>query len=88
MNDTVAGSLWGYLYDPMDRLVSADELNGLSQAYKYNSIGNLMQVYDSSNYVNYTYGSGAGPHAVTSTFVSDYFYASFNVTSSCLGVVP
>jgi len=90
MNDSVNGSFWDYRYDPLDRLVNASEKGGLFQNYSYNSIGNILQVFDGLNYVNYTYGTGAGPHAVSSTYSFNltYYYDPYNVTSTCSGVSP
>ena len=58
----------GYLfqYDDLDRLIAAREDDGYNFTYEYDSIGNLMKVDDSTHLIEYFYGVGAGPHAVTS----------------------
>jgi len=71
--------------------IEASEKNGLFQNYTYNSIGNILRVFDGVNTLNYSYGAGAGPHAVSSTFGYSnisYGYESYSVTSSCTGVSP
>lgn len=66
-SDGMQGTSEGFEYDVLNRLISAQVTNssGVQPAvtYAYNALGNLTSKSDTGTY---TYGQGAGPHAVTS----------------------
>jgi len=53
-----------FLYDGLNRLTSSQVVGEAAQTLTYNSLGNITYKSDVGTY---TYGSNAGPHAVTST---------------------
>ncbi len=57
-----------YAYDGLDRLTSAENTGSspYSRSFTYSPIGNLLSATEDDLTVNYRYGVGAGPHAVTS----------------------
>jgi RHS repeat-associated protein len=86
MNDYAASSLWGYGYDPLDRLVSANESGGISQSFSYNSIGNILSHNNGSVNFSYSYGVGAGAHAVSSVHYNASYanvYSPPNISITC-----
>jgi len=66
IKDDVASETQSFTYDALDRILTASVSGGYSREYDYNSIGNIISVNSSGTVTNYTYGSGAGPHALTS----------------------
>jgi RHS repeat-associated protein len=88
MYDYVNGSLWGYGYDLLNRLISVSENGVVNQSFQYSSLGNLVLVNNGSAYTNYSYGVSAGPHAVTSYSSASYYFNPGNITASCSGVSP
>ena len=64
--DAISGNTQSYVYDDLDRLVEAQNVpaaDGSTRnlAYQYDPIGNLLK----KGPLSLTYGSNAGPHAVT-----------------------
>ncbi len=57
-----------YGYDDLDRLTSAENTGSspYSRSFTYSPIGNLLSATEDDLTINYLYGVGAGPHAVTS----------------------
>lgn len=62
--DTNKSLTENFLYDGLNRLTSSQVVGETAQTLTYNSLGNITYKSDVGTY---TYGSNAGPHAVTST---------------------
>ncbi|HEX04304.1 MAG TPA: hypothetical protein ENH10_03990 [Bacteroidetes bacterium] len=62
IGNSLRGSTEYFGYDELHRLTSAYETDGYNLTYEYNPIGNLLNIRDDV----LDYGSGAGPHALTS----------------------
>ena len=62
--DGVAADTEHFTYDDLDRLIGAGD-SGYAFTYRYNAIGNMLEVNEDGFLVQYGYGEGAGPHAVT-----------------------
>ena len=62
--DGIVGRTETFGYDDLDRLTSAGD-SGYSETYQYNAIGNMLQSTHNGAASGYSYGSNAGPHAVT-----------------------
>lgn len=71
-----------FTYDGLNRLSTATENAHFDYTFGYNSIGNILWVNESLGSVStkYTYGDGAGPHALS-------FVKNESITT-CTGVSP
>jgi YD repeat-containing protein len=62
--DGVSGKTENFGYDDLDRLTGAGD-GSYNLQYQYNAIGNMLSQIKDSKTTLFTYGSNAGPHAVT-----------------------
>jgi len=60
-----------FTYDSLNRLAKASVNGGQTLTMSYDELGNLTSKSDVGNY---TYGNGAGPHAVTQAGTVSYTY--------------
>lgn len=67
VTDAVDSKTQTFTYDDLDRLATASETSGYNYAFEYDAIGNITEFTNGSNTIDYTYGSNAGPHAMTSS---------------------
>jgi len=61
--DGLSGKTESFSYDDLDRLTQAGD-SSYAIDYQYNAIGNMTSVTKDGRTQSYTYGDGAGPHAV------------------------
>ncbi|MFH1722947.1 MAG: RHS repeat-associated core domain-containing protein [Candidatus Altiarchaeota archaeon] len=68
LNELIEGLHILYQYDDLDRLTSAVNTGSspYSRSFTYSPIGNILSATEDDLAINYRYGEGAGPHAVTS----------------------
>jgi hypothetical protein len=62
--DGVSGKTENFGYDDLDRLTTAGD-NSYNLQYQYNAVGNMLTQIKDNKTTLFTYGSNAGPHAVT-----------------------
>ncbi|WP_207689604.1 toxin TcdB middle/N-terminal domain-containing protein [Desulfonema limicola] len=83
ISDGIAGTTEKFGYDHLDRLTSAGD-SGYTATYSINPIGNISSETMNGKPVTYSYGEGAGPHAVTGKTIPVPVVGSFAINKGSL----